>query len=50
MNTYSLEVKVCLDVDAPSVQDAKQVVEDLLGPGEMEDFNVNITSFDIAEV
>lgn len=50
MTRYSLEVCINIDLDAPSVEDACLAVEDVFGAGEMEDFDMTITSFKVKEL
>jgi len=49
MKTYPLEVTIAVDVPAPSLEDAIQSVEDILGPGELEDFDITVKDFIIKE-
>ena len=48
--TYKLEVCIHIDVPAPSLEDAKAAAEDIFGAGEMEDFDMNVTSFTVKEL
>jgi hypothetical protein len=50
MTRYPLEVCIHIEVDAPSLEDARLAVEDVFGAGEMEDFDMTITSFDVKEL
>lgn len=47
--TYQLEVCIRLDVPAHSLEDAKAAAEDIFGAGELEDFDMNVTSFTVKE-
>jgi hypothetical protein len=49
MNRYSLEVCIRVNADAPSLEDARQALEDVFGTGEMEGFDMDVISFDIKE-
>lgn len=49
MNRYSFQVKIGINVPAPSLEDARSAIEDVYGPGEMEGFDMEVTSFDIKE-
>jgi len=50
MNTYPLEVCISIEVPAPSLEDAKSAAEDIFGAGELEDFDINVTSFNVKEI
>jgi hypothetical protein len=50
MNSYPLEVCITVAVPAPSLEDAKSAVEDVFGPGEMEGFDMTVSSFTVKEV
>jgi hypothetical protein len=50
MNSYPLEVCITVEVPAPSLEDALSAAEDLFGAGEMEGFDVNVTSFIVKEL
>jgi hypothetical protein len=49
MKTYPLEVCIQVEVPAHSLEDAKAAAEDLFGAGELEDFDINVTSFTVKE-
>lgn len=50
MKTYPLEICISIEVPAPSLEDAKSAVEDVFGPGEMEGFDMTVSSFTVKEV
>jgi hypothetical protein len=50
MKTYPLEVCVKVNINAPSLEDAKEVAEDIFGNGELEDFDIEVASFTVKEV
>lgn len=50
MNSYPLEICIRVEVPAPSLEDAMSAVEDIFGAGEMEGFDVNVTSFSVKEL
>lgn len=50
MNSYSLEVCIRVNVDAPSLEDASQALEDVFGAGEMEGFDISVSDFTVKEV
>lgn len=50
MKTYPLEVCIHIEVPAHSLEDAKSAAEDIFGAGELEDFDMNVTSFIVKEV
>ena len=47
---YSLEICIRVDANAPSLEDARQALEDIFGAGEMEGFDMTVISFDIKEL
>jgi len=47
MNTYKKVVLLEVEVQAFSENDADEVIEDLFGKGEMEDFDVVVRSMEI---
>jgi hypothetical protein len=50
MNSYPLEVCIRVNVPAPSLEDAMSAAEDVFGAGELEGFDMQVTSFIVKEV
>jgi hypothetical protein len=50
MNRYSLEVCIRVNAEAPSLEDARQAIEDVFGAGEMEGFDMDVTNFSVKEI
>lgn len=47
---YVLEVKMLVGVDAPDINDARELIQDLFGDGELDGFGVTCYSVTINPV
>lgn len=45
-----MEVCIHVEVPAPSSDDARSAVEDIFGEGELNGFNMKVTSFEVKEL
>lgn len=45
-----MEVCISVEVPAPNPADARQLVEDIFGEGELNGFDMKVTSFEVKEL